>query len=603
MNNYNLITLTRYLSLFMVIMNSLNEINILPTYLFFLILIFIINNQIRYFNSYNRKSLMTASLITESFLVFLISNYVDKVNVFFFIPMILDITNSKKIYNKTTYLMLIIIFSLTINIRYSISDAFEYSFILLIISILCIYIHKENLSKSKTEKIYDQLRISEDKLKKSNSDLEIYIDSLEELTILKERNRISREIHDSVGHALSTTIIQLGAIENLVSFDKDLKELVFELREFVKKSLIEVRNAINTLKPDEYENYENLFKIKELVNNFSKMTNIDVKITISKYTWKLSSIQSISLYRVIQEALSNCVKHSNATRIQIFFEGEVFGLIGPNGAGKSTLINIISGLMSPNNGTVEIDNMNIKKDSIKIKSTLGLVPQELAIIETLTPYDNLEYFGSLCGLHGKLLKERINECLEISGLSDVKKKKVNKLSGGMKRRLNIAIALINHPKILILDEPTVGVDPQSRNYIFTVLKKLSKEENTTIIYTSHYMEEVENLCSKIFIMDEGKEIACGNQEYLKGLVSSNTNISICINNLNGNILFELKNLEGVISVKEEDNSLLLTTEKNFSISKALSILENNNASLSSISYDNSSLEDVFLNLTGKNLRD
>ena len=298
MNNYNLITLTRYLSLFMVIMNSLNEINILPTYLFFLILIFIINNQIRYFNSYNRKSLMTASLITESFLVFLISNYVDKVNVFFFIPMILDITNSKKIYNKTTYLMLIIIFSLTINIRYSISDAFEYSFILLIISIL---------------------RISEDKLKKSNSDLEIYIDSLEELTILKERNRISREIHDSVGHALSTTIIQLGAIENLVSFDKDLKELVFELREFVKKSLIEVRNAINTLKPDEYENYENLFKIKELVNNFSKMTNIDVKITISKYTWKLSSIQSISLYRVIQEALSNCVKHSNATRIQIFF--------------------------------------------------------------------------------------------------------------------------------------------------------------------------------------------------------------------------------------------------------------------------------------------
>ena len=319
MNNYNLITLTRYLSLFMVIMNSLNEINILPTYLFFLILIFIINNQIRYFNSYNRKSLMTASLITESFLVFLISNYVDKVNVFFFIPMILDITNSKKIYNKTTYLMLIIIFSLTINIRYSISDAFEYSFILLIISILCIYIHKENLSKSKTEKIYDQLRISEDKLKKSNSDLEIYIDSLEELTILKERNRISREIHDSVGHALSTTIIQLGAIENLVSFDKDLKELVFELREFVKKSLIEVRNAINTLKPDEYENYENLFKIKELVNNFSKMTNIDVKITISKYTWKLSSIQSISLYRVIQEALSNCVKHSNATRIQIFF--------------------------------------------------------------------------------------------------------------------------------------------------------------------------------------------------------------------------------------------------------------------------------------------
>lgn len=284
-------------------------------------------------------------------------------------------------------------------------------------------------------------------------------------------------------------------------------------------------------------------------------------------------------------------------------QGEVFGLIGPNGAGKSTLISIITNLMLPNNGSVEINGMDLKKDSIKIKSIIGLVPQELAIIETLNSYDNLEYFGSLCGLHGKLLKERINECLEISGLTDVKKKKVNKLSGGMKRRLNIAIALINHPKILILDEPTVGVDPQSRNYIFTVLKNLSKEKNTTIIYTSHYMEEVENLCSKIFILDEGKEIASGDKDYLRGLVSSNTKISISANNLNGNIIFELKNLDGVLSVKEENNSLILTTDKNFSISKALNILENNNSFLSKITYEDSSLEDVFLNLTGKNLRD
>ncbi|WP_195250780.1 ABC transporter ATP-binding protein [Romboutsia sp. 1001713B170207_170306_H8] len=283
-------------------------------------------------------------------------------------------------------------------------------------------------------------------------------------------------------------------------------------------------------------------------------------------------------------------------------EGEIFGLIGPNGAGKSTLINIVSGLTSPNSGTIQINNMTMDKDSIKVKSLIGLVPQELAIIETLTPYDNLEYFGSLYGLKGKLLKERISECLEISGLIDVKKKKVSKLSGGMKRRLNIAVALINHPKILILDEPTVGVDPQSRNHIFTVLKNLSKERNTTIIYTSHYMEEVESLCSKIFIMDEGKEIAFGTQDYLRNLVSSNTNISICVNNLNGNIIFELKNLKGVISVKEEDGLLLLSTEKDFSISKALSILESNHACFSNISYNNSSLEDVFLNLTGKNLR-
>ncbi|WP_243113290.1 histidine kinase [Romboutsia sp. Marseille-P6047] len=149
----------------------------------------------------------------------------------------MDITNSKKIYNKYIYLIIAIIFSLIINIDYSLLSAFEYSFFLLVISILCIYIHNESLSKLNSQKIYNQLRISEDKLKKANSDLEIYIDSLEELTILKERNRISREIHDSVGHALSTTIIQLSAIEKLVSYDKDLKELVCELREFVKMSL------------------------------------------------------------------------------------------------------------------------------------------------------------------------------------------------------------------------------------------------------------------------------------------------------------------------------------------------------------------------------
>ena len=188
-------------------------------------------------------------------------------------------------------------------------------------------------------------------------------------------------------------------------------------------------------------------------------------------------------------------------------EGEIFGLIGPNGAGKSTLINIITNLMMADSGNVFVEGKNLLEDTIYIKSIIGLVPQELAIIEQLTPYDNLEYFGYLYGLSGKLLKDRINEALEFAGLVDVKKKKISKLSGGMKRRLNLAIAILNHPKILILDEPTVGVDPQSRNHIFDFLRKLSNENNTTIIYTSHYMEEVEHLCSKIFIIDEGNEIA------------------------------------------------------------------------------------------------
>ena len=224
-------------------------------------------------------------------------------------------------------------------------------------------------------------------------------------------------------------------------------------------------------------------------------------------------------------------------------EGEIFGLIGPNGAGKSTLINIITNLMMADSGNVFVEGKNLLEDTIYIKSIIGLVPQELAIIEQLTPYDNLEYFGYLYGLSGKLLKDRINEALEFAGLVDVKKKKISKLSGGMKRRLNLAIAILNHPKILILDEPTVGVDPQSRNHIFDFLRKLSNENNTTIIYTSHYMEEVEHLCSKIFIIDEGKEIASGTQDYLKSLVFSNKKLNIKIDKISGDLLFNLKNLK------------------------------------------------------------
>ncbi|MGM9532670.1 ABC transporter ATP-binding protein [Intestinibacter sp.] len=285
-------------------------------------------------------------------------------------------------------------------------------------------------------------------------------------------------------------------------------------------------------------------------------------------------------------------------------EGEIFGLIGPNGAGKSTLINIITNLMMPDSGKVFVEGKDLLEDTIYIKSIIGLVPQELAIIEQLTPYDNLEYFGYLYGLSGKLLKDRINEALEFAGLVDVKKKKISKLSGGMKRRLNLAIAILNHPKILILDEPTVGVDPQSRNHIFDFLRKLSNENNTTIIYTSHYMEEVEHLCSKIFIIDEGKEIASGTQDYLKSLVFSNKKLNIKIDKISADLLFNLKNLKGVVSLEENENAnISLVVDEDFSLSNAISLIEDNKNSISEINYENPSLEDVFLNLTGKNLRD
>ncbi|MCC0783327.1 ABC transporter ATP-binding protein [Clostridioides sp. ES-S-0108-01] len=284
-------------------------------------------------------------------------------------------------------------------------------------------------------------------------------------------------------------------------------------------------------------------------------------------------------------------------------EGEIFGLIGPNGAGKSTLINIITNLMLPNSGNIQINGLDMSKDYIKAKSIIGLVPQELALIETLTPFDNLEYFGAYYGLKGKLLQERITEALEVTGLTDVKKKKVKKLSGGMQRRLNIGIALLNHPKILILDEPTVGVDPQSRNHIFNFIKNISEKQKTTVIYTSHYMEEVEHLCSKIFIMDEGKEIAFGDNDYLKSLVSTNTKLIMEIKNINAQLIFDLKNTKGVISILENNSLLELDIDKKLQLTDVLSVVDKNNSKITRISYEEPSLEDVFLNLTGKNLRD
>ncbi|MDB0440671.1 ABC transporter ATP-binding protein [Clostridioides difficile] len=284
-------------------------------------------------------------------------------------------------------------------------------------------------------------------------------------------------------------------------------------------------------------------------------------------------------------------------------EGEIFGLIGPNGAGKSTLISIITNLSLPNSGNIQINGVDLSSDPMSAKSIIGLVPQELAVMETLTPFDNLEYFGAFYGLKGKLLQERINEALEVTGLAEVKKKKVKKLSGGMQRRLNIGIALLNHPKILILDEPTVGVDPQSRNHIFNFIKDISEKQKTTIIYTSHYMEEVEHLCSKIFIMDEGKEVAFGDNNYLKSIVSTNTKLIMEIKNINAQLIFDLKNIKGVISVLENTSVITLDVDKNFQLTDALYTIDKNNSKVIRISYEEPSLEDVFLNLTGKNLRD
>lgn len=284
-------------------------------------------------------------------------------------------------------------------------------------------------------------------------------------------------------------------------------------------------------------------------------------------------------------------------------EGEIFGLIGPNGAGKSTLINIMTTLLSSNSGSVSICGHDIVTQSLKAKANIGLVPQELAILEEMSAYDNLEYFGSFYNLSGKLLKERIEEALNITGLYERRKDKVKTFSGGMKRRLNIAAAIMHHPKVLIMDEPTVGVDPQSRNLIFEFTKKCCREKGMTVIYTSHYMEEIEELCSRIFIIDLGEEVAYGTKQEILDNLNINNKVRIEGSSINAESIYKISKLETVKDISEEDNSLILEINKNFRISQVISILEDSNATLNKIAYEEIKLEDAFLLLTGKNLRD
>ncbi len=285
-------------------------------------------------------------------------------------------------------------------------------------------------------------------------------------------------------------------------------------------------------------------------------------------------------------------------------EGDIFGLIGPNGAGKSTLINIMTGLLKENSGEVEIGGYSISKDSLKAKALLGLIPQELALMEQLSAYDNLEYFGAFYGLGGRLLKERIKEAMEVTGLSDRKKEKVKKFSGGMKRRLNLAVAIMHRPKVLIMDEPTVGVDPQSRNCIFEFVKKINKENNTTIIYTSHYMEEVEQLCNNIFILDEGKEVASGSISEIKSMASIHGTIKLTLEDSSEEVILKVKELSGV---KEcliiEDKINIFFDDLNFDLQELLTLIAKENKKIKSFNVEEASLEEVFLSLTGKKLRD
>lgn len=284
-------------------------------------------------------------------------------------------------------------------------------------------------------------------------------------------------------------------------------------------------------------------------------------------------------------------------------KGQVFGLLGPNGAGKSTIISMISTLIEPTKGDILFEGKSILKDSKSIRQKLGVVPQDIALYPTLTGYDNLSFWGSVYGLKGSDLKKRILDVSDIIGLNGRLKDRVDKYSGGMKRRLNIGAALLHKPELLIMDEPTVGIDPQSRNHILDTVLELNKQ-GMTIIYTSHYMEEVEYLCNELCIMDEGNIIAYGSQQELVDLVKEKTQINLKLNKIDDVVIDSLKEIQGVHDVKINENVInLFGSSTDVLLADIIAKITENGWLIETIDVKKPNLESVFLHLTGKALRD
>lgn len=309
---------------------------------------------------------------------------------------------------------------------------------------------------------------------------------------------------------------------------------------------------------------------------------------------------SIELRNLVKRYGSSLAVDNISLKIE---KGEIFGLLGPNGAGKSTTIKMIMGLLKPNRGEIYVKGMDVRKDSLDVKRFLGLVPQDIAIYDGITARENVEFFGKLYGLRGKNLKNGVDEALEFTGLKDKEKKKPKKFSGGMKRRLNIACAIVHQPEIIIMDEPTVGIDAQSRNHILDSVKELNKR-GTTIIYTSHYMEEVETIAQRVGIIDYGKLIAVGTKDELKKQLSTDEKILIEASNIRFNPVDEIKKLNGITNVSLKENKIeILTPNAQQVLQDILFILSKENVTVRNISLQEPDLENVFLALTGRNLRD
>jgi ABC-2 type transport system ATP-binding protein len=284
-------------------------------------------------------------------------------------------------------------------------------------------------------------------------------------------------------------------------------------------------------------------------------------------------------------------------------EGEIYGLLGPNGAGKSTTIKMLAGLLPIDHGEIRLDGFSVAKYPIEVKRRLGLVPQEIAIYSGLTAMENVVFFAKLYGLRGSKLTEQAEEALEFVGLLDRQFERPETFSGGMKRRLNIACAIMHRPKLIIMDEPTVGIDPQSRNHILESVRKLNKR-GSTIIYTSHYMEEVEAISTKVGIMDHGHLIASGTQAELRQLVAEDERLSIQVAVIPPDAITELQKHPRITKVTVEESmiDIRLPNAQQY-LQDILFILAKHQAVIQSLNRMEPDLESLFLTLTGRKLRD
>ena len=283
--------------------------------------------------------------------------------------------------------------------------------------------------------------------------------------------------------------------------------------------------------------------------------------------------------------------------------GEIFSLLGPNGAGKTTTISMLSCLLRPDHGDAVVMGHSIREDPLGVKAVLGVVPQEIAVYEDLSARENLTFWGKMYGLRGSTLRQRVDEVLEVIGLSDRARERVGKYSGGMKRRVNIGVALLHKPQVIYMDEPTVGIDPQSRRNILDSVMAL-KDQGMTVLYTTHYMEEAQELSNHIAIMDHGKLVAHGTHEELVRLVGQQTRIDLSLNTEAARVMDAWKATDGVTSLSAEDGVItVLVADSNIVLPRLFEAATRLSARITSVDIREPNLETVFLHLTGRALRD